>query len=157
MERPKKISWEALDHIETDKSDDWFWVIGIIAVGGAILAIYFNNVLFALLILIGTFSLFLQSGAKARMESFELNRKGLVIGKRLYPYSTLESYYVVDEDGWDRDRILFKSTKTFMPLIVVPLGEDSDPEEVSEFLIQYLNEEHLEESAIEKISILLGF
>jgi hypothetical protein len=157
MDKPKKISWEALEHIEAERSDDWFWIIGIIAIGGAVLAIYFNNILFALLILIGTFSIFLQANGESKMQNYELNRKGLVVGNRLFPYSTLESYYVVDEDGWDRDRILFKSTKTFMPLIIVPLGENNDPEEVSDFLIQYLDEEHLEESAIEKISLLLGF
>lgn len=157
MDKPKKISWEALEHIEAERSDDWFWIVGIIAIGGAVLAIYFNNLLFALLILIGVFSIFLQANTEPRVMKYELNRKGLVVGDRLYPYSTLESYYVVDEDGWDRDRILFKSTKTFMPLLVVPLGEDNDPEEVSDFLIQYLDEEHLEESVIEKISLLLGF
>jgi hypothetical protein len=157
MDKPKKITWEALDHIPVEKSDDWFWVIGIIAIGGAILAIYFNNILFAILILIGTFTIFIQSNSEPQIEKYEINRKGLVVGSRLYPHSTLESYYVIDEDGWDRDRILFKSTKMFMPLIIVPLGEGNNPEEVNDFLIEYLNEEHLEESTIEKISILLGF
>jgi hypothetical protein len=107
--------------------------------------------------LIGALTVFLQTNIEPKIENFELNRKGLVIGDRLYPYSTLDSYYVVDEDGWDRDRILFKSAKTFMPLIIVPLGEDVSPEEINDFLIEYLDEEHLEESAIEKISIILGF
>jgi hypothetical protein len=157
MEMAKKISWEALEHIETEKSNDWFWIAGIIAIGSAVLAIYFNNLLFALLILIGTFTVFLQSNKEPGIQNYELNRKGLVIGKILYPYSTLDSYYVVDEDGWDRDRILFKSTKMLMPLIIVPIGENAVPEELSDFLIQYLDEEQLEESAIEKVAMILGF
>ena len=157
MDKPKKINWEALDRITSDKSDDWFWIVGIIAVGGSVLSIYFNNILLAVLILVGTFTLFLQTNSKPRIQNFEINRKGLVVGDKLFPYSTLESYFVVDEDGWDRDRILFKSKKTLMPLITVPLGESNSPEEVSDFLIEYLDEEHLEESAIERISTIIGF
>jgi hypothetical protein len=161
MDKPggktKKIKWQALEHIKVERSEDWFWIIGIIAVGGAVLAVYFSNILFALLILIGTFTIFLQAHTEPKIQKYELNRRGVVIGSQLYPYSTLESYYVIDEDGWDRDRLLLKSKKTFMPLLILPLGEDTTPEEVSEFLIEYLDEEHLEESSIEKIAILLGF
>lgn len=157
MNGSKKITWEAADHIKVEKSTDWFWVIGIIAIGIAVLSIYFNNLLFALLILIGTFALFIQSHSEPYMQKYEINRKGVVIGDILYPYSSLESFWVIDEDGWDRDRMLVKSTKLFMPMIVMPLGEDVTPDDIRDYMLEYLDEEQMEESAIEKIVILLGF
>jgi hypothetical protein len=157
MEKNKKITWEALSHIKTEKSSDWYWILGIITIGASILSIYFNNLLLALLILIGTFAIFVQTNIEPKTQKFELNRKGVVVGSTLYPYSTLESFYVIDEDGWDRDRILIKSKKNFMPLITIPLGESVKPEQASEFLIEYLDEEHLQESAIERIMLILGF
>ena len=30
------IIWEALDHIKEQKSSDWFWIVGVIAIAGAI-------------------------------------------------------------------------------------------------------------------------
>lgn len=157
MNRSKKIQWTALSHIKVEKSTDWFWIIGIVGIGGAVLAIYFNNILFALLIMIGIFTLFMQAHSEPKNQEFEINRKGVVIGEVLYPYSTLESFWVIDEDGWDRDRILVKSKKTLMPIITMPLGEDNDPDEIRDYLLEYLDEEHMEESLIEKMGILLGF
>lgn len=157
MKESKKITWEAADHIKKERSSDWFWIVGIIGIGGAILSIYFNNFLFALLILIGLFAMFMQASAEPREKKFEINRKGVVVGDTLYPYSSLESFWIIDEDGWDRDRILIKSNKTLMPLIIIPLGEFASIEEISDYLLEYLNEEEMEESAVDKIAILLGF
>jgi hypothetical protein len=157
MNGSHKISWRALEHIKTDKSADWFWVVGIIAVGIAILAIYFSNILFALVILIGTFAIFLQSNIPPAMRDFELNRQGVISGKTLYTYTSLESFYVVDEDGWDRDRILLKSKKLLMPLIVIPLGENVAVDEVSTYLLNFLPEEAMEEPTLQLILNRLGF
>ncbi len=155
MEKAKKISWVAKDFIKPERSSDWYWFAGIIGIGVSFLAIYFGNILFALLILISLFALFVQSSVEPSDKKFELNRKGVVSGEILYPYSTLESFWVIDEDGWDRDRLLVKSKKTLMPLIVIPLGKDVTPEQISDFLLEYLNEEQMEDSQINKLSILL--
>ena len=157
MKSPKKITWTAADHIKVERSTDWFWILGIVTIGAAMLAIYFNNILFAFLLGIGVFTIFIQSHSEPKDQNFEINRKGVAVGETLYPFSTLESFWVIDEDGWDRDRILIKSKKTLMPMIIVPLGEDNDPDEVREYLLEYLDEEHMEESFFEKVAILLGF
>jgi hypothetical protein len=157
MSGSKKIIWEAVDHIKVEKSNDWYWIVGIVGIGATVLAIYFNNILFALLILIGIFSIFIQSHAEPKIERFEINRKGVAIGETLYPFSTLESFWVIDEDGWDRDRILIKSKKIFMQLIVLPLGPDIQPDEIRDYLLEYLDEEHMEEGFFDKLSILMGF
>lgn len=157
MANSKKITWEALDHIKEENSSDWFWIVGIIATGVAVLSIYFGNILFAILVLIATFAIFTQSHREPNMVNFEVNRQGVVVKNTLYPYVTLESYNVIDEDGWDRDRILLKSKKLFMPMIVIPLGEFVDVDEVREYLLEYLDEEALEESVFEKIMIIFGF
>jgi len=157
MKGSKKISWEAADHIKTERNTDWYWIVGIIGIGITILAIYFNNVLFGLLILIGVFVIFIQSHAEPKMQNYEINRKGIVVGETLYPYSSLESFWVIDEDGWDRDRMLIKSQKTFMPIIVLPLGENSSPDEIRDYLLEYLDEEQIEEGFLDKLAIVLGF
>lgn len=157
MERSKKISWEAFEHIQIERSSDWYWILGIVAVGGAVLAIFFNNLLLALLILIGTFTIFLQSNGEPAIKRYEINRTGVVSGQSIYPFSSLESFWVIDEDGWDRDRILIKSKKLFMPLIIIPLGETVMPDEIRDYLLEYLPEEQMSEPTLQVILNRLGF
>lgn len=157
MDNSKKITWEALDHIKIEKSADWFWIVGIIVIGIVILLIFFNNLLLALLILIGTSTIFIQSNIEPEMKSYEINRKGFISGKSFYPFSSIESFWIVDEDGWDRDRILIKSKKLFMPLVTIPIGNEITPEEVRDFLSNYLKEEEIEEPALQLILNRLGF
>ena len=40
------ISWEAPEHRHTDKSSDWYWALGIIAIAAAAAALVFGNTLF---------------------------------------------------------------------------------------------------------------
>lgn len=157
MNGSKKLTWRALDHIREKKSSDWFWVIGIIAAAIAILAIFFNNILFALLVIIGTAVIFMVANNPPRMVDYQINRKGVQVGDILYTYATLQSFYVIDEDGFDRDRIILKSRKTFMPLIIIPLGDQVKPDEIREYLIEYLDEEEMYEPTIQQILTRLGF
>ncbi len=157
MNGSKKLTWQALDHIREKKSSDWFWVIGIIAIAISILAIFFNNVLFALLVIIGTAVIFMVANNPPRMVDYQINRKGVQVGDILYTYASLQSFYVIDEDGFDRDRIILKSRKTFMPLIIIPLGDQVRPDEIREYLIEYLDEEEMYEPTIQQILTRLGF
>jgi len=155
--KSKKIEWEAFDHIKVEKSADWYWIVSIIAIAGTVLSIYFDNLLLAVLILIGTFAIFVQNKIEPKMTSYEINRRGIRSGDTMYLFSSLDSFYVIDEDGWDRDRLILKSSKLFMPLITIPLGEDSSPDAIRDYLLEYLDEEQIEESLIEKIALVCGF
>jgi hypothetical protein len=157
MDKIDRIIWEAPEHIKPEKKDDWFWIIGIFAVAAIILSIYFNNILFALIILFGILIIFTTANKPPRVIEFEINKKGIRIEKVLYTYANLESFYLVDEDGYERDRILIKSKKLFVPLIVLPIGNVVDHNIISEFLIEYLHEEELHESTLQKMMQNLGF
>ncbi len=156
MDKPNKISWEAHDHIEEPKSSDWYWILSIIGIGAIILAIFFHDFLFAVIILISIVALFLQSQHPPKIINFEINRKGIRAGELIYTYETLESFYIVDEDGYERDRILVKSRKTFMPILTFPITKEVDQDQVRDYLLDYLNEEALAEPTLYKMSKHLG-
>lgn len=153
----EKLSWETLDHIKENKSSDWFWIIGIIAIAGAVLAIFFNNILLGLIILLSAFASFMFVNTPGKLENYELNKKGVRIGETLYPYKTLKSYCVIDEDGFDRDRILIKSEKLFMPILIIPLGNEVSVDETNDFLEQYIEKEEMTEPPTYHIMSWLGF
>ena len=151
-----KITWEAADHIKEEKSPDWFWVVGIVTIAVAVLAIFFGNLLLALLILLAAFTSFMLAHSAPKIVDYEINRKGVRVGDILYSYATLESFWVIDEDGYERDRILLKSRKLMMPIITVPLGETTDPEKIREYLLEYLDEEEISEPISEYLMSWLG-
>lgn len=156
MSPSKRIAWEAYEHEHRPKSSDWFWVVGIIAVAGAILAIYFDNLLFGLLILLAAFTSIVQSHIPPRLIKIEIGRKGVRVGDSVYPYSSLQSFFVIDEEI--NDRIILRSTKPLLPYVVVPFSSEvTSADEIRDYLLEYLYEEEMDEPALQKFMEMLGF
>ena len=47
---PRSVTWEAPEHHHVEKGNDWFFALAIIVSALVVVAILFNDVLFALLI-----------------------------------------------------------------------------------------------------------
>lgn len=151
----ESIKWRAPEYRYYRKSNDWYWTLGIITIGFAISAILVKNFLFGLLILIGGFSLALYGARKPDIISFSIDSKGITIGKNLYPYENLKSFWIA-YDPPRKKELLIESQKTFMPQISIMLG-DSNPEQIREYLLKYLKEEKKEESLITTVAGILKF
>ena len=136
------ISWDAPEHLHIEKTNDWYWSVGIITITAAALAIIFNNFVFGILILVAAFALVVHAAKKPKMVHCEINDRGIVLDEILYPFLTLESFWI---DAHEQpSKILVKSHKTFMPFIVIYI-EEVDPEQVREILLNYIAEtEHRE-------------
>lgn len=148
------ISWTAPEHFHTEKTNDWYWAVGIIAITGASLAFIFNNIIFGIFILIGTFALIVHASKHPRNIHCEINDRGIVIDNILYPFLTLESFWI---DAHERPaKILVKSNKTFMPYITIHIDE-VDPEEVRDILLNYIAETEHHEPLSQKILERFGF
>jgi hypothetical protein len=153
----KVIEWQALEHHHhKEKTPDWFWIVGAVAIAGSILAIYFGNVLFGLIILISALTAFIQANTKPKIMRYRITRKGVQIGNSIIPYSTLQSFWVIDEEI--NDRIILKSEKFLMPYIIIPFDSiNTDPDEIRNYLLEYLNEEEMDEPVSNKILEAIGF
>jgi hypothetical protein len=149
------FQWTAYEHEHREKGPDWYWVLGIIAVGGALMAIILGNFLFAILILVAAFSLALHAAKPPELTEFEVNEKGIVVHRTFYPYTTLASFWIDDEYS-PRDTLIVKSTRLAMPYIVVPIEEISVPE-LREYLLQVLPEEEMREPLLQKVVEYFGF
>jgi hypothetical protein len=153
---PEKISWQHSEHVHKEKTTDWYWSVGIVAAGGIFLSVFFQNFLFAIIILLFVATSFALTKREPKILPFELSRKGIRAGNVLYPYSLLESFWVIDEDI--EDMILFRSKKPLSPIIVIPYSsEEIDPELLRDYLLDYLDEEELEEPLYQIIMEYFGF
>ena len=151
----EKISWSAPEYEYKKHNVDWFWAVGIIAVSLAVAAIIYKNILFAIFILVGSFTLLLYAGRKPQVIYFEINTKGVRIGDGLYPYHTLKSFWL--RETGKSTKLVLESQKTIMPHVVLPLSPETDADAVREFLLTYLPEEEQKESVSEALMEYLGF
>lgn len=151
------IQWRAHEYEHKEKSADWFWVLGTIAITGIITAIILKNILFAILIVIGTLTLTLYAIRKPNLTHFEINNRGIRIDNLLHPYISLDSFWVTDTKEGTSPSLIVKSSKTLMPYIIIPLEDSISPFEIRECLLSYLDEEEYEEPLSYKFMDYLGF
>lgn len=155
MNERKVITWEAPEHHHIEKGGDWFWVLGILALSGAVAAFFFRNYLFAILILVGAAAMALHTVKPPRVITFMVATRGVRVGERLYPFGSLESYRL-DENGPQGPQLLLKSKQLSSPLIVIPVPEE-EMDEVEELVKARLKEEDLEEPLAHRVLELFGF
>lgn len=148
------ISWKAPEHMHTEKSADWYWIVGIISVTLAVISILLGNTLFAVLILVSVFTLTLYSSKKPAIVHIELLPQGVKMHDLLYLYTNLESFWIEEREL--TPRILFKTTKKVAPHVIVLLG-DANPDEVRDELLVHLPEVKQSEPFLEKLLIYFGF
>ncbi len=147
------LTWSALEYEHRDRSNDWYWSLGIVGLGGAILAILLGNVLFALFIVIGSATLALHALRHPHMVTFQINDRGIVVDGALFPYQTLESYDI--HEHVHVSRLIVKSQKLVMPYLTIPL-EEVTADQIRVALAGKIPEVNVQESFSEKLMELFG-
>jgi hypothetical protein len=153
MDIDSPISWEAPRHIHTSKNQDWYWSVGIITLALATVAFLFGNPITGIFILLASTVLVMHASRPPSLVRYEINDRGIMMDETLYPFLTLESFWIPHDDI---PKILIKSRKTFMPLIVIYI-HDIDPEKVREVLLTYIAETEHHEPILIQIMEKLGF
>lgn len=152
---PRAVTWEAPEHHHVEKGNDWFFALAIIIVAMVIVAILFGNVLFALLIGLAGGALGVSAAKRPSIIEFAVTVRGVKIDQRLYPFSSLSSYFI-DEEDYKGPQLLVKSNRHLMPLLILPIPTDHI-DDIEAILKERLPEEELEESLFAKILELFGF
>ena len=156
MQRPSfKMEWDAHEYEHKERSPDWFWAVGIISVSATIAAVIFGNIILGILVLIGAFTLSLFASRPPHSLHVVVDEKGVTRGRVRYPYPTLQSFWIDTEHP--HKKIILRSEKLFMPLGVVPLGDEVNVEQLHENLSLFLPEEFHSLPFIERILEYLGF
>jgi hypothetical protein len=149
------IRWEALEYEYIPKSNNWFWVIGIIAGGLSIASILLGNFLFAILVVVAGFAIILLGAKKPKRVTFSFTSRGVQIEKRLFPYENLKSFWIHYEPPYQK-LLTIEPKKFLMARLSIPLG-DINPNTVRDHLLKFLKEERTEESFIQTLIRLAGF
>ncbi len=152
----QRFSWEALSHEHTERSNDWYWALGVLVLAGATIAVLLNNPLFAVIILLGGFSLGMLASRPSKTYRIEIDSRGITIDENLYLFRSLDSFWVDDETREHVPHLIVASRGLLTPQLILPLI-DVDGEQVRDFLIKYLEEKEQYESPLTRVAELFGF
>ncbi|MCI0566544.1 hypothetical protein L0Y46_05125 [bacterium] len=139
----KEIRWQALEYAHYEKTPDWYWGLGFLTFALAGFAIYLDNILFAVMICIGAFTVAMFASRKPDMVEYALTDRGIKVGNRLYPYQTLRHFWVHEKEGSDERKLFLESMKPLTPLITIPVNDDVRTEQVRGFLLPFMQEDEI--------------
>lgn len=151
----RAISWEAPQHHHVEKGNDWFFALAIIVVAFVVMAILLNNVMFALLLGIAGGVLAMSAAKRPAIVPYAVTVRGVKVEDELFPYSTLHSYHI-DEEDHRGPQLLIRTLRRSVPLLVLPIPIDH-VDDIEAMLREKLPEEMIQEPLFLKILELFGF
>lgn len=148
------ISWNAPTHFYKEKNSDWYWSVGIITLAIAAVCFIFSQIITGIFVIMAAVALVLHASKPPRVVKHEINDRGVAIDDVLYPFVSLDSFWVPHDEKVPK--LLIKSRKTFMPLIVIIIDE-VDPEKVREIMLKYIAETEHHQQVLHHVLESLGF
>ena len=147
--------WNILEHFYYEKTNDWY--ASVILIAGSLIAVEFliNNFLLITLTFIGTVTFLLLAARRPEIIHVEIRTSGIRAGNLLYSYDSLDGYAIAEHDH--ETRLLLESNRHIVPLIVIPVPDDMDLEELREELGKYLPEKEIRESLAHLLLERFGF
>ncbi|MFA6386770.1 MAG: hypothetical protein WCW04_03320 [Candidatus Paceibacterota bacterium] len=149
-----KIEWQAPEYKHEEKSVDFFWTIGVIALIMFVIAVWQQNYVFAIFILVSALSLFLFSIRPPQVMTFVIETSGLSLGKDKYEWKKIKGFHIKKES--DKAVLLVEINKYLLPVYTIPLPLDI-ADQVRESLTKVIPNIELEESKSMKFMEKLGF
>ncbi|MBI4160078.1 hypothetical protein HY504_02840 [Candidatus Wolfebacteria bacterium] len=152
---PAIFQWRAPEFDYHPQKSLTLFLFGALLCAGGVAALFFKNFLFAVLLAISGGLVIHHSSRRPRELHFYISPRGVKIGRRIYQFEDLNSFWILYDPPHSRELII-ESKKALMPVIRAPIGE-TNPLEIRKVLIRFLKEEKHEESLVDIVSKHLGF
>ena len=148
------ISWHAPAHYYVEKKPDWYWVVGILTLAVAVVCFIFLQIIPGIFVIVAAVALVLHASHPPKRVYCEINDRGIIVDKVLYPFLTLDSFWIPHDEF--PHKLILRSRKLFMPLIIIYVDE-VDPESVREVLLKYIAETEHHEPFLKHLLDGFGF
>lgn len=147
------MAWTAPEFSYQEKSPAWFVVFGAIALLFFIIALLMKNYIFALVILLAAFVVYLEAKKYPREIRFAISEEGIIIDEKKILYEHITSFWVFERP---ERYISLHSKKLLQSRIHIPVG-DQNPQKIRALLSHFAKEIEHEESVIDIFSRRLKF
>jgi len=151
----RSIVWEAPEHHHIEKTSDWYWILGIVALTASVTSIIFNNILFGVVILLAASTMLLMGHRTPRTLEFEVSARGIRVASTLYSFAQIDGYAIQEEDPVGPSLIV-RTKHVFAHLLVIPLPP-SAIDEIERILETRIPEIPLTEPLSHKLLEFFGF
>ncbi|MBN1326127.1 hypothetical protein JW977_04095 [Candidatus Falkowbacteria bacterium] len=132
------FQWEIPEFIKQQRSLLWYLAAVIVGLGIIIYSIFTVNYLFALIIILATFIIFLKDYVSPGILLFQITEDGIFIGNQFISYDRMKNFYIIYDPPVVKK--LFFRLKGFYPIISIPL-ENKNPLLIRKKLLEYLKED----------------
>ncbi len=150
-----RISWQIEEYSHKEKTNDWYWALGIIAAFSCAIAVIYNDILFGVFIILGAAILGFYAKRPPEVIDIMIDETGVTIRKYLYAFEKLKGFAIHTHEGGSF--LLIESGRTLIPVISIALPQDLDTDALVEFLSEKLPEKKLEEPISHRLMEHLGF
>ena len=150
------FKFQTHEYYHRHKGADWYWAVWIIAISATATSIILNNILLAILIVIGTFLLTIYAAREPHEHHVEINDSGVTVDKYHYTYGNLESFWI---EHFERPRLLIKTNRMLHPHLLIPVADLTEEEkaDLRDFLATKIPEIEQSEPLFEQIMEYIGF
>ncbi len=154
MAEDSGIQWSIDTHEHHERSVDWYWGLGLIALAAAILSIVLGNALLAVIIFLAAGSLGMLVYRGPREHTVGLNPRGVSMDGTLYRWSSVVSFWIQQDT---REPHLLISTQGILhPQLVISLGDPSRAQNVRAYMKRFAKEEEQHPHVGHHIAQMLG-
>ena len=149
------IVWHAPEFEYIHKDIVWYWLTMIGASVLFLIALWQNNLLFAIFIVISEVLFMHWAREYPKTLRFAITKRGVEIGDvKSYEYSHLSGFHIIHRT--DHGELILKTKNRIHPYTkVIVIAEDIP--EISEFLKKHLSEIEYEESMADHFERMIGF
>lgn len=144
------ITWHSNEFHYREKNEAWpaFVVVGAVVIG--VIALSQRNLLFVIFTIIATSLMLVWGRRRPRECAFVLDKKGLHIDDRIYPFHDFSSFALYE------DTLLMHHKSRIRPYFSIIIPHEKD-DAIREYLLAFLPEVEYTESFVEMIGHWLRF
>jgi hypothetical protein len=154
MEENNKLSWAVPAYSHDKKTVDWFWGFGIIILASFITSILLGNYYFAVVLLLGGIMMVFFAHQEPETLYYELNKKGLKIKDKLYPYKTIKAFWIRKNEN---PCLFIKTERFFLPEIKLRINHNVSEKIREIFIAENIPEQEMKEHLSETIMDIIGY
>lgn len=150
------IEWSAPEYSHKERSNDWFWTLGLITIISAGVAFWLKNNIFAIFILLSGGTLIMFTFRHPNDVTYTLETKGLTMGKDLHTWKSVKSFNIKSNETEPYVKLLIETSNYLLPIYTIPLPKELEAQ-TKETLLKLIPRSEIDESKSMVFMEKLGF
>jgi hypothetical protein len=153
-EKKDEMVWSVTTHEHRERSTDWYWALAVGSIAAAVVSVFFGNILFAVVIVLGMGSIGYLAARGPREHMVKIDDRGVSIDGTRYLYATIHSFWVEHETS--TPRLFLTLGGIIAPHFSLTLDNEAQGAQVREHLQKHVREEEQGPHLGEHLSQIFG-